>query len=253
MARCHLITGTDTGIGKTTVASALAAALRRRGIDVGVMKPAETGCAPGTDGTLYAADAARLRWFAGQSTPLDIVCPFRLRDPLAPAVAARREGVALDLEDIAARVDCFAATCEVGLVEGAGGLLVPLAGAATFADLAARCRLPLLVVVGNRLGCVNHAALTVRWAQALGLTVTGYVINTLRPDPDLAMATNVELLHEILGPALGVFPWVGETACTEADRERLADVAERTLRVEALMPRHRGDAEADRPNEGPGA
>ena len=199
------------------------------------MKPAETGCLPGPDGAPYAADAARLRWFAGRSDPLDTVCPFRLRDPLAPALAARREGLALDLERVAVLVDRFAATCAVGLVEGAGGLLVPLADQATFADLAARCRLPLLVVVGNRLGCVNHAALTMRWARSAGLSVAGYVINTLQPEPDLAMQTNIELLHEILGPSLGVFPWVGETACTEADRARLADTAERTLRLNALL------------------
>jgi dethiobiotin synthetase len=199
------------------------------------MKPVETGCAPGPDGVRHADDAARLRWFAGRSDPLDTVCPFRLRDPLAPALAARREGVALDLERIAVLVDRLAAGCEVGLVEGAGGLLVPLAGPATFADLAARCGLPLLVVVGNRLGCVNHAALTMRWAQAVGLTVAGYVINTLQPVADLATQTNVALLPELLGPALGVFPWVGETACTEADRARLADVAERSLRLDALL------------------
>lgn len=199
------------------------------------MKPAETGCVPGPDGMPRAGDAERLRWFAGRSDPLETVCPFRLRDPLAPALAARREGVVLDLEHIAALVERFAATCEVGLVEGAGGLLVPLAGQATFADLAARCRLPLLVVVGNRLGCVNHASLTLRWARAVGLTVAGYVINTLQPEPDLAMRTNVELLHELLGPSLGVFPWVGETACSEADRERLADIAEGSLRLEALL------------------
>jgi hypothetical protein len=93
----------------------------------------------------------------------------------------------------------------------------------------------LLVVGGNRLGCVNHASLTLRWARAVGLTVAGYVINTLQPEPDLAMQTNVELLHELLGPSLGVFPWVGETACTEADRQRLADVAEGSLRLNALL------------------
>ena len=199
------------------------------------MKPAETGCLPGPDGAPYAADAARLRWFAGRSDPLDTVCPFRLRDPLAPALAARREGLAIGLERVAVLVDRFADTCAIGLVEGAGGLLVPLADQATFADLAARCRLPLLVVVGNRLGCVNHAALTMRWARSAGLSVAGYVINTLQPEPDLAMQTNIELLHEILGPSLGVFPWVGETACTEVDRARLADTAERTLRLNALL------------------
>lgn len=232
--RCYLITGTDTGIGKTTVACAIAAALRRRGVDVGVLKPAETGCEPGPDGTPHASDAARLRWFAGRSEAVEAICPFRLREPLAPALAARRQGVELDLERVAALVGRFASGCAVGLVEGAGGLLVPLAGRATFADLAALCGLRVLVVVGNRLGGVNHAALTMRWAETAGLDVAGYVVNTLRPEADLAMRTNVALLEEILGPSLGVFPWVGDVACTEAERDRLADIAEASIALAAL-------------------
>lgn len=235
MIRCFLITGTDTGIGKTTVACAIAAALRRAGRDVGVLKPAETGCAPGPDGSPLAVDAQRLRFFAGRSDPLDAVCPFPLRDPLAPALAARRQGIALDFEVIAALTDRFAKSCEIGLVEGAGGLLVPLAGRATFADLAARCRLPLVIVVGNRLGCVNHAALTMRVAESAGLAVAGYVINALRPEADLAMQTNIELLHETLGPSLGVFPWVGDVPCDEATRDRLADIANDRLRLQPLL------------------
>jgi dethiobiotin synthetase len=232
---CHLITGTDTGIGKTTVACSIAAALRRRGIDVGVLKPAESGCPTAADGTPEPADALRLRWFAGRDDPLDVICPYPLREPLAPALAARRQGVLLELSRIAIQVNEFRAGCEVALIEGAGGLLVPLAGAATFADLASACDLPLLVVVGNRLGCVNHAALTLRAAAAAGLRVTGYIVNTLQPRADLAMKTNIALLEEVLGPALGVFPWVGEITCTAADRTRLADIAERTLRLDTLL------------------
>lgn len=209
------------------------------------MKPAETGCDADAHGRSHAADAERLRWFAGSPDPPEVICPFPLRDPLAPALAARRQGVAFDLDEIAALVDRFARRWDVGLVEGAGGLLVPLAGRTTFADLAARCRLPLLVVVGNRLGCVNHAALTMRCAETAGLDVVGYVVNTLQPAADMAMQTNVELLHDTLGPSLGVFPWVGETSCDEASRDRLADLAERTLRLEQLVP-GRGDAEARR-------
>lgn len=208
------------------------------------MKPAETGCLSDGTGTSHAADAERLRWFAGRADPLEAVCPFPLRDPLAPALAARRQGIVLELDEIADLVDRFARRCEIGLVEGAGGLLVPLAGRATFADLAARCRLPLLIVVGNRLGCVNHAALTMRCAETAGLEVVGYVINTLQPEADLAMQTNVELLHDTLGPSLGVFPWVGVTACDEASRDRLADLAERTLRLEPLLPLQPGNAPA---------
>lgn len=198
------------------------------------MKPAETGCPVDGEATPQPADALRLRFFAGRSDPLDVVCPVALRDPLAPALAARRQGVRIDVDDLIRRVTAFASTCEIGLIEGAGGLLVPLTEQATFADLALACRLPLLVVVGNKLGCVNHAALTIRWAQNVGIEVAGYVINTLQPEGDLAMQTNVELLEEMLGPSLGVLPWLGTVECTDAARERLADLAERHLRIDVL-------------------
>jgi dethiobiotin synthetase len=230
-----LITGTDTGIGKTTVASVIAATLRRRGIEVGVIKPVETGCSPGRDGEFEPADALRLRWFAERADAVDVICPVRLPEPLAPTVAARRAGVELSAATLIAAVETHAASCRVQLVEGAGGLLVPIAGRQTFADLAAACDLALIVVVGNRLGCVNHAALTLRWAASAGLRIAGYVINTLQREPDLAMQTNAELLAEVLGPSLGVVPWLGEVACTEAERQRLADLGERHLRLAALL------------------
>ena len=235
MARSFLITGTDTGIGKTTVASALAAALRRRGRDVGVIKPVETGCQPGADGLLVAEDAEQLRWAAKRDEPLERICPYRLRAPLAPSVAARREGIHLDLSALVDSVQRVTAGCELALVEGAGGLLAPLTDTATFADLARACALRLLIVVGNRLGAINHARLTIDWARAAGLDVAGYVVNTLHATADLAAETNVQVLRDLLGPALGVFPFVGSLARTAADWERLADAAERSLDLAALL------------------
>ncbi|MGD9764310.1 MAG: dethiobiotin synthase [Candidatus Binatia bacterium] len=230
-----LVTGTDTGIGKTAVTCAIAAALDLRGLDVGVMKPVETGCAPDATGARHPPDAGHLRWFAGRADPLDTVCPYPLRDPLAPALAARREGIPLDIDRIAAHVQRLRATCAIGLIEGAGGLLAPFAVRATLADLAAACALPLLIVVGNRLGCVNHAAMTVRCAEAAGLRIAGYVVNTLTAEPDLATETNVDLLAETIGPSLGVMPWLGHIECTEADRRRLAAAAERALDLDRLL------------------
>jgi dethiobiotin synthetase len=235
VARSLLVTGTDTGIGKTTLASAIAAAIRRRGRDVGVIKPVETGCQPDLDGALIPADALQLRWAAGRDDPLDRVCPFRFRAPLAPSVAARREGVQLELAELAGLVRATMMACELALVEGAGGLLVPLTDSASFADLARACGLRLLVVVGNRLGAINHARLTLDWARTAGLEVAGYAVNTLAPESDLAAETNVAVLRELCGPSLGVFPFVGSIAQTESDRARLADAAERTIDLDALL------------------
>jgi dethiobiotin synthetase len=230
-----LVTGTDTGIGKTTLASAIAAAIRRRGRDVGVIKPVETGCQPDLDGVLVPADALQLRWAAQRDDPLDRVCPYRFRAPLAPSVAARREGVTLDLAEVAERVRTTIAGCELALVEGAGGLLVPLTDSATFADLARVCGLRVLVVVGNRLGAINHARLTLDCARAAGLHVAGYVVNTLRAQVDPATETNVAVLCELCGPSLGVFPFVGPITRSVSDRARLADAAERTINLDALL------------------
>jgi dethiobiotin synthetase len=235
VARSLLITGTDTGIGKTTVASAIAAALGRRGHDIGVIKPVETGCEPASDGSLTALDALQLRWAAGRNDAIEIVCPFRLRDPLAPSVAARRAGTELDLADVVRHVRAMIERCELALVEGAGGLLVPLTPSSTFADLARACDLRVLVVVGNRLGAINHARLTLDWARTAKLSVAGYVVNTLSRESDLAAQTNIEVLRELCGPSLGVLPFLGPVPHTDSERARLASIAEAAIDLDVLL------------------
>jgi dethiobiotin synthetase len=196
-----LVTGTDTGVGKTFVACALAAELRARGRSVAVMKPIETG----VDGE--PADAVRLREAAGDHAPLDVVCPIRLRAPLAPAIAARLEDRTLDVDALVRAVERRARDADVLLVEGAGGLLVPIAGSTTYLDLALRCRLPLLVVAANRLGTINHCALTARVARAAGLDVRGFVLSQPTPETDLSADTNAAAIAELTGLAcLGVLP-----------------------------------------------
>jgi dethiobiotin synthetase len=229
------ITGTDTGVGKTTVACGIAAALRWRGHDVGVFKPAETGCLRGEDDALQPADAGRLRWFSACRLALPAICPYALRDPLAPAVAAQREGLSIEVERLVRCHETVAAQHDVTLIEGAGGLLVPLAPALTFADFAARLRVPVLVVVGSRLGAINHTLLTMRYARCVGLHVLGYVINSLTAEPDLAADTNIEVLAEWLGPPLGVVPHLGQVTDTAAERARFAEVFSARLRLDELL------------------
>jgi len=220
--RALFVTGTDTGIGKSTVACAIAAALAAAGTRVGVVKPFETGCREGPDGNLVPADALRLRYFSGCREPLDVICPYRARAPLAPSVALAAEGREIDLEGLHRTICGIVGRHQVTLIEGAGGLLVPVRGSLTFADLARDREWPVLVVVGNRLGALNHAQLTLRWARENGLRVAGYVVNTLSPEADVAAETNARTLAELLGPALGILPWLGPVARTEADRARLA-------------------------------
>ena len=232
--RAFLITGTDTAIGKTTVACALAAAISARGRSVGVLKPVESGCEQGADGRLIPADAIRLRYFSGCPEPLETICPYRFSAPLAPAVAARREGQQVDLAVVAAGIQHLASRYDVTLIEGAGGLLAPVAAQTTFADIARERQLPLVIVVGNRLGAINHAQLTIGWAKASGLDVVGYIVNSLTPEASLAAETNIEALVELVGPPLGVLPWLGAITCSNGDRQRLADCTPRLINLSAL-------------------
>ena len=195
------VTGTDTGVGKTFVACALAHAWRAAGRRVGVVKPVETG----VDGE--PEDARRLAVAADDRSPLDDVCPYRLRAPLAPSVAAAREGVTIDLDAIVALIARRAREVDVLLVEGAGGLLVPIVGTWTYCDLAVRLALPLVLVAANRLGTVNHAALTVRVAEAAGLDVRGFVLSQPAPVTDVSAETNAATITALTGRrCLGVVP-----------------------------------------------
>jgi len=193
------VTGTDTGVGKTRVAAGLALGLRLAGVDVGVMKPLETGCDVQPNGRLRAADAELLAEYAGVMDPEDLVCPARWRLPLAPAVAARLEGRPLDEAAARAAFTALAARHAFLLVEGAGGLAVPITEEALLADLAREIGFPLLVVARPGLGTLNHTLLTLEFARARGLAVFGVALNRCAARPDLAEQANPEELRRLTG------------------------------------------------------
>jgi dethiobiotin synthetase len=192
------VTGTDTGVGKTVAACALVLALRARGLAVGAMKPVETGVAPGAADT----DAARLRRAAGGRDAIDDVCPCAYAEPLAPWVAAERAGRSLDVARMDAAFARVAGGRDAVVVEGAGGLLVPLTRTLTLADLASRWALDLVVVAPNRLGVINHALLTVREAERRALAVRAVALVDAVDDADgVAERTNADALTALLAPA----------------------------------------------------
>ena len=244
MGPALFITGTDTGVGKTIVAGGLAAALSVRGIDVGVMKPVESGC-PRVDGSLHPADGLFLRRMAGSGQRLKTVVPCTLEHPLAPAVAARLEGRSIDPDQLVSACRRIRARHDLVIVEGAGGLLVPIAPGWLMADLAAAMALPLLVVARLELGTINHALLTVEAARARGIRVTGVVLNQTRPEIDLAARTNPEELRSLLdAPILGVMPYLPEMACEDwlgtkpnRAREVLAHTIEAAVDIDRLLER----------------
>ena len=199
------VTGTDTGVGKTFVARGIASALCARGRRVGVMKPVETGCSGGA--ARRPADALALREAAGSKLPLDRICPYQLDAPLAPDVAARLENTRIDPEVIVAAFRHIRARHDLTIVEGAGGLLVPIVERYCMADLARDLDLPLLVVVDSKLGAINHTLLTLEAAAARGLAVCGYVLNHASA-ADEAAATNASVLARCTAvPCLGTVQW----------------------------------------------
>jgi dethiobiotin synthetase len=229
-----LITGTDTGVGKTFFACALSAVLSAMGKRVGVMKPVETGCELG-DGQLVPADALRLRHFSGSPLPLELVCPYRFAPPLAPAVAAEMAGVKIEQQRLIVSYERIRARHDITLVEGAGGLLVPLTERYTFADLARDLGIPLLVVVGSKLGAINHALLTLHCASSLGLSVLGYILNHPNPTRDLAAETNRRALAGLTDtPCLGSLPFFPPSGDESQDRASLVALMEGEVDLAAI-------------------
>jgi len=184
------VTGTDTGVGKTIVSCALIAALQRSVGRVAAMKPVESG---------GSADAERLRTAAGMTHPMHLVCPISLAEPLAPLVAARRANITVDVQILDSAFSELCATSDAIVVEGAGGLLVPITETESFATLFKRWDLDLMIVAPNRLGTINHTLLTVRAARDHGLRVRAVVLNAVCGQPrDVAELTNLALLQELL-------------------------------------------------------
>jgi dethiobiotin synthetase len=223
------VTGTDTGIGKTVVTCALAAALRRRGLRVVAMKPVETGAAfddPERDGY-------RLRAAAEDTRPLSVTAPVTFPDPVAPLVAARHAGMPIDLDQLDRAVRDATRNCEALLVEGAGGLLVPVTDRVSYDALFSRWRLGLVVVAANRLGVINHVRLTLAAARAAGLAIAAVVLNELTTNPlDPSIADNAHVIAELERVPVAELPWLPRLD----DLEAAAELAERCGLVELVAP-----------------
>ena len=233
MGKGLFITGTDTGVGKTFFACGLAALLKDSGYRVGVMKPAETGCEE-RDGKLVPQDAIRLREASGCDEPLEKICPYRLPEPLAPSIAAERAGVRIDVDHLLNVYGDISSKHDLTLVEGAGGLMVPLLSSYTYADLARVLKVPVLVVAANKLGAINHLLLTLEHARCKGLTVLGYVLNSVADDNSLAAETNREVLAGLTGvQCLGELPLI---EAAPAGKNLPLDMLEVELDLRTIVP-----------------
>ena len=206
--RSIFITGTDTGVGKTVVATGIAQTLTKKGLDVGVMKPFATGGME-QDGTLISEDAVALRNSVSNPDPLDLINPICYHAPLAPKVAARVEGKEQRLNLVDRAWDQLKERHSTMIVEGIGGLLVPLRKKFFVVDLAKKLELPLVIVTRPSLGTLNHTLMTIHVARQYALPIAGVVINHHEKcEDEQTIETNREELSRLPGiPLLGEVPF----------------------------------------------
>lgn len=199
------VTGTDTEIGKTVVAAALLHAFSAQGFRTAALKPVSAGCRRTGEG-LRNGDAETLMASASVALPYDTVNPFAFEPPIAPHIAAAEAGTPIEMPVIRGTLEQAQARAEIVVVEGAGGWLVPLGPDETMADMADALQLPVILVVGMRLGCLNHALLTAESIRTRGLPLAGWVGNAVDPEFDRAGANLQALTERIEAPCLGYVP-----------------------------------------------
>lgn len=213
--KAFFLTGTDTEIGKTFSACALLHAWRSAGLRATAYKPVAAG-AEYVDGIWSNEDARRLHAASSEGPTITDINPVCLRSPIAPHIAAAEEGVSLELPALLEGFSRLSDQADRVLVEGVGGFRVPLGADFDSADLAVALDLPVLLVVGLRLGCINHALLSAEAIAARGLTLAGWIGNRPLPEPMLREAENIETLRRlIMAPCLGILPHASAPSAKE--------------------------------------
>jgi dethiobiotin synthetase len=235
MGHAFFVTGTDTEVGKTVVAAGMAMAFKERGVDVGVMKPAVTGCRS-VRGKRISEDVDYLMDACDCADDPALIAPYMLREPLAPEVAAEREGVRIDIRTIRNAFRKLLKGHEVLIVEGAGGLLVPIKKRYFMLDLAAGLALPLVVVCRPGLGTINHTLLTCAAAHARDIDILGIVMNNYPSRALVAERTNPEVIRRYAGTSLlGIVPHLSGVSVEQGKYEGLREAVEKNIEIEKLL------------------
>lgn len=203
------ITGTDTGVGKTRVTAALMTAFRERGHRALGMKPVATGCTQ-TPAGLRNDDAELIRSCCDEQTPYELINPYAFEEPVAPLFAARSRRVVIEQQVIEAAFRQLSDNAEAVMVEGVGGWRMPLGPGLQLADIVRSLRLRVIMVVGLRLGCINHALLTAGAIRADGLVLSAWVANRIDPGYHRNDETLQLLTDELQAPLLGVIPYAAD-------------------------------------------
>jgi dethiobiotin synthetase len=233
MNRGFFITGTDTGVGKTVIAAAIIRVIRAQGMNVCGMKPVETGC-PRIGNTLYPSDGMFLKKASGMEETITHITPYCFETPVAPSLASEMEGKMVNVDIIIQEFLSLVKRYNAVVVEGIGGILVPIKRDYFVIDLIRDLRLPLIVVSRPSLGTLNHTLLTVNYALKQGIAVSGIIVNFTRPsDATVAENTNPLVLQQLSPvPVLGTFPYLDNL-----ENETIEKAALRYLNGEIIRDR----------------
>lgn len=235
MGRGIFVVGTDTGIGKTVVSAGLAMTLREKGLKVGVMKPVATGCS-GVNHRLISSDAVFL-FEAAENEYAPLTSPIRFRNPVAPSVAETYEQKEVDVPALIKSYRRLSEIYDYVVVEGIGGLMVPIHKRYYVANLIRDLGLPILIVAPLGLGAINHTLLTVDSAMIRGLAIKGIIFNRAPlVNFSLAELTNPKVIHELTGlPILGSLPEIDDIDVEHCRYGKLAEIFRDRINISALI------------------
>jgi len=210
MEKRYFISGTDTGVGKTVITAALVRAAQIAGHTAIGLKPVSAGCEL-IDGIWQNEDAIQLQAVSDGGLSYEQVNPLALKEFMAPHIAAEHEGIAVNAQTLCDHIAALPGA-DIAFIEGAGGWLVPLNATETMADIAINLKTPVILVVGLRLGCINHSLLSAAAIRAAGLPLAGWIANSIDPDMD-ARDENIRSIEQRIGaPLLGTVPYMEKPA-----------------------------------------
>jgi len=230
MEKGVFVTGSNTGVGKTVIAGAIAAAIKAHGLDVGVMKPVASG-AKEIDGSLVSEDVVYLKKIIDSTDDDDLVSPIRLKPPIAPTIAAVKSGVPIDIDKVWKAYEVLSDRHDFVVVEGIGGLMVPVDDTLFVADLVRKMDLPLVIVGSDYLGTINHTLLTVEYAKSRNIRIKGIIINMLKGDD--GFVREIEKYSSV--PILGTIPFKENVSVENCVYGDIVEDLRREINISKIM------------------
>jgi dethiobiotin synthetase len=230
MEKGVFVTGSDTGVGKTVIAGAIAAAIKAHGLDVGVMKPVASG-AKEIDGKLVSEDVVYLKKMVDSTDDDDLVNPIRLKPPIAPTMAASKSGIPIDIDKVLKAYEELTNRHDFVVVEGIGGIMVPVDDTLFVADLVCKMDLPLVIVSRDCLGTINHTLLTVEYAKSRNIRIKGIIINMLKGDD--GFVREIEKYSSV--PVLGTIPFNENVSVENCVYGEIVEDFRREINISKIM------------------